>query len=242
MYIGITSASIATRWRQHRSDAIKRGISLIQRAVRKHGADNFSIEHIASAKTYEDLLELEKIIIYQRQTRAPRGYNLTDGGQGCLGMKHSQSARQKFREALLARGMPKEAIEKRSAKLRGRKVSQAEKDRRAAARKERMKDPVYREKIRTVLSRARKGKPLSDLHKQRLSEAKQSWTDEKRESVVEKIRKARTGSHLSAATKEKLRIIMKDRHFSDIHKFRISVAKRGLGMRALGYVRQRATW
>ena len=50
-------------------------------AVEKYGLENFDKETLnTSAKSMEELLELEKLYIKQYNCRVPNGYNLTDGG------------------------------------------------------------------------------------------------------------------------------------------------------------------
>ena len=72
------------------------------KAINKYGADAFEIKPIASAKTLENLKEIEKDLIVQFQTKVPFGYNLTDGGDGVFGFK--QSEEQKKRNGELKRG------------------------------------------------------------------------------------------------------------------------------------------
>lgn len=109
-YVGITTQFLRRRWKQH-VNAQKHAIGL---AIRKYGADEFSCEHIASAKCTDDLIDMERMLIAQYQTMAPLGYNLVRGGDGnfdpseetlalrraaILGRKHSEETRAKLRKA-----------------------------------------------------------------------------------------------------------------------------------------------
>jgi hypothetical protein len=77
-YIGITTRTLAYRWKRHCGDG-QRGIGM---AIRKYGKAAFDWEHVASATSLDNLLELERALIAQEGTLVPRGYNLCGGGEG----------------------------------------------------------------------------------------------------------------------------------------------------------------
>ncbi len=93
-YIGITTRSLNRRWYEHRNVANSCG-KLLAKAINKYGEQAFEIMPIASAKTLENLKEVEKDLIIQFQTKVPFGYNLTDGGDGVFGFKQSEEQRLK---------------------------------------------------------------------------------------------------------------------------------------------------
>ena len=100
-YVGITTRSLSRRWYEHRFVANSCG-QLLGKAIKKYGEQAFEIMPIASAKTLENLKEVEKDLIVQFQTKVPFGYNLTDGGDGVFGFK--QSEEQKKHNGDLKRG------------------------------------------------------------------------------------------------------------------------------------------
>lgn len=100
-YVGITTRSLSRRWYEHRFVANSCG-QLLAKAIHKYGEEAFEIKPIASAKTLENLKEIEKELITQFQTKVPFGYNLTNGGDGVFGFK--QSEEQKKRNGDLKRG------------------------------------------------------------------------------------------------------------------------------------------
>lgn len=100
-YVGITTRSIARRWYEHKFVPNSCG-QLLAKAINKYGAEAFEIKPIASAKTLKNLKEVEKDLIVQFQTKVPFGYNLTDGGDGVFGFKHTEE--QKKRNGDLKRG------------------------------------------------------------------------------------------------------------------------------------------
>lgn len=93
-YVGITTRSLDRRWYEHRFVANSCG-QLLAKAIHKYGEEAFEIMPIASAKTLENLKEVEKDLIVQFQTKVPFGYNLTDGGDGVFGFKQSEEQRLK---------------------------------------------------------------------------------------------------------------------------------------------------
>lgn len=96
-YIGI-SRNARRRWSAHKTEANAGGCRVINRAIAAHGKENFTFEVIASATSWTDLLDLERILIAQEGTHVSldRGYNVTLGGQGILGARFSEAAKKKM--------------------------------------------------------------------------------------------------------------------------------------------------
>ena len=126
-YIGITIQGIRVRWLSHCSAARNSKNRALPRAIRKYGPKAFVVEHIASAKTREDLMALEVLLIKQWNTLAPQGYNLTGGGDGCFapsdetrrkisisgtGRKPNGTTRQKMSAWQIGKPMSQETREK----------------------------------------------------------------------------------------------------------------------------------
>lgn len=91
-YVGITG-DIKRRWREHRR--VDGFCPVLHAAMKKHGIDNFEFTHIADAFTWKDACFLENEFIVSMQTKSPSGYNLTLGGDGTLGFKHTIEERQR---------------------------------------------------------------------------------------------------------------------------------------------------
>ena len=83
-YVGQTTAGVAKRWKLHvrcaRSPKTPAYGNLFSKAIRKYGAEAFEHQTLSLAGTQPELDNLEKIWIILLQTKAPHGYNLTDGG------------------------------------------------------------------------------------------------------------------------------------------------------------------
>ena len=104
-YVGVTSRTLKHRWNEHLYDARKRHAKMaISRAIAKHGAESFTIEAICSSQSWEDVCAVESRLIVQHGTRAPNGYNLSDGGDGAFGVR--KTAESVERSAAKHRGKP----------------------------------------------------------------------------------------------------------------------------------------
>ena len=94
-YVGI-SADLERRWARHRN--ANEG-QLIHRAIKKYGVEAFVFTHVADCFDVETAKTLERAFIVEHNTKMPNGYNMTDGGDGTLGMKKTEEHKQKIRES-----------------------------------------------------------------------------------------------------------------------------------------------
>lgn len=134
-YVGITIRDVALRWQEHQKTRSQN--TALANAIRKHGIEFFTVEHVASARNADDLAELERILIKQHRTMSPTGYNLKEGGvqnfrfaeetrlrmrARQIGVKPSDETRAKLRAASTGRKNPHsdEARAKMSEYRRGR--------------------------------------------------------------------------------------------------------------------------
>lgn len=81
-YIGQTTRPIEERWKSHLFDANTHRPWLISKAIRKYGPDKFLIEPLAEVNTKTELDFCEVLFIQLMGTLAPRGYNVSHGGDG----------------------------------------------------------------------------------------------------------------------------------------------------------------
>lgn len=123
MYIGQTINSLDKRWRQEFREK-----SLLGRALRKHGPENFDNFVLEECEDIDTLNFREQCYIAQFGTIAPHGYNLTCGGRNG---KKSIFTRNKMKNNKNALGLKHSETTKRhlSKVLSGRKFSQLHKDR-----------------------------------------------------------------------------------------------------------------
>lgn len=90
-YIGIAANGVGVRWNQHKHDAIRGATTPLHRAIRRHGASQFTVEVVAVADTWDAICSIEKRAIQDFNTLARRGngYNLSEGGEGPYGVIRS---------------------------------------------------------------------------------------------------------------------------------------------------------
>lgn len=111
-YVGI-SKDFENRWSGHKCAAEKGRGHALHAAMRRYGPEKFSFEIVACARSYQDLRDLERILIAQHGTyiRLGRGYNMTLGGDGVFGHTHSEITRAKMRVARASFVMPPHSAE-----------------------------------------------------------------------------------------------------------------------------------
>lgn len=93
IYIGKTN-NIRVRWNKHKRTAIVKTqgqFSYLHKAMNKYGAENFSIETLGEYDTEAEALNQESYYInLLHANERTIGYNLTLGGDGSLGYKHTE--------------------------------------------------------------------------------------------------------------------------------------------------------
>ena len=99
VYIGKTNRP-HERWIEHQNCVKKYPL---YNAIRKYGRDNFSFEIIAISEIESEINKSEPLYIKQYRSNINRygrsfGYNLTDGGEGISGWKHSTATLQRMSE------------------------------------------------------------------------------------------------------------------------------------------------
>lgn len=104
-YYGKTSMNPPEkRWQRHVAAARKgpddhHRFQYVHRAIRKHGADNFRFEVVGTYDDEAECSQAEIDLIAEHQTNdRDKGYNLTIGGDGALGYRHTARARRKMSE------------------------------------------------------------------------------------------------------------------------------------------------
>lgn len=91
---------------------------LFKKAVKKYGKNNF-VNGILEFCEYDEIFKKEKEWIYNLNTKAPIGYNLTMGGEGCIGYKHTPETMNK----LIGRKISTESKKKMSLAKKGKKIN-----------------------------------------------------------------------------------------------------------------------
>lgn len=157
-YVGI-STQPETRWRHHVQQAA-RGRGRMQRALRKYGKEAFTWEVVEWLPSVHQAKLAEKIYI----ACGLGHYNLTAGGDGVSGWRHTEESAAKIKAAWTP--------EKRAAagqRSGSRKLSAETRNKISAAKTGVGKSEETKQKMRL----AKQGKPLSDAHRASLRVAAQ---------------------------------------------------------------------
>ncbi|MBR1645271.1 MAG: GIY-YIG nuclease family protein [Selenomonadaceae bacterium] len=166
IYIGQTTQTLNRRIGQH-----KRANSVIGQAIRKHGWKNFTVEVLEECDTLEQLNEREKFWIAHFDCKAPKGYNLTDGGDGASSLE----SREKMSESHTGKKLSAEHRKKIGATFKGVQKSPEHRRKIGAAQcgeKNHFFGKHHTEAARIKISEAGKGKPSSFLGKHHTDESK----------------------------------------------------------------------
>lgn len=93
-YVGQTTQRLHRRWRGHVNDACHGSEYPLHRAIRKYGTDAFTVSTLERVGV--EYLDATEIAWIRKLDTFKKGYNLTFGGGGTRGWKHSDAARQKI--------------------------------------------------------------------------------------------------------------------------------------------------
>ena len=175
-YVGQTQRRLRERILEHKKDDL-----YVDRAIRKHGWENFTVEILDECETIDELNEREQYRIAELGTREPNGYNLADGGMGKPGHKCSEKTK-----ALLA------------ALHTGKKHTPESIAKMSKATTEQMKDPA----VRAHLAEINRGKKASDETRKKMSKTRQGRKHT--EESKKKISETNKGRGLSEEARRKL--------------------------------------
>lgn len=100
-YVGFTSRKLKHRWSCHKSTAKIGHQGVLYRAIRKYGIDNFHIEILEEG--WDPKIGLGIREPFWIATLNPK-YNITKGGEGNLGLVHSEEYKRKM--SLMMRSDP----------------------------------------------------------------------------------------------------------------------------------------
>ena len=110
-YVGKTIRELSSRYRQHITHAINgHSHSILYKAIRKYGIDNFSISILFESNDENELGIKEIEFIRQLNTMTHNGYNSTGGGEGTskkVISKEHKNKLQIFNQGIKKRGKSK---------------------------------------------------------------------------------------------------------------------------------------
>lgn len=96
-YIGITRRALSERKRAHKGSAAKGTRGRFYNAIRKYGFEAFRFEVVAHCASYKEAQAEEIRLIAEIKP----AYNITAGGQGCIGYRHSPEELERMRQRAL---------------------------------------------------------------------------------------------------------------------------------------------
>jgi len=151
LYIGKTIYTMDIRKKKHLSSVnTKKKLNYhFYNAIRKYGKENFKWEVIDVANTEQELNEKEKYWIKELNAVSPNGYNLTSGGDGCSGYKHTEESKKKI--SLNNYWLGKEGVNK------GKKFSDEHKKKLSDLHKGKPNNIVYTQELINTLRQQKLG-------------------------------------------------------------------------------------
>lgn len=185
-YVGFTSTSVTKRWKKHCADAASGSTSVFHAAIRKYGPKSFIVEVIHQTEDAEYALKvIEPKFIMEYKTRlCDGGYNMTDGGEGAVGVFVSEETRKKRSDSLKGRVFSEDTRRKISEAKRGvrrsddakKKISEGHKNsEKAKAHVAKMCESwigkTHSETTKQKLSAIHKGRVCSDETKKKISDS-----------------------------------------------------------------------
>lgn len=152
------------------------GKRLLYRAIRKYGRDAFEVKVLVLTDTKEetDFCEISLIGLFE-STNPDKGYNITAGGGGSLGVKMSNETRAKMSKSRLGKPMPEKSrivlaqMNKGNKYSLGKKMTKENFEKLMAVHVGAKRSPEARERMR----QAHLGKKHSEEAKQRMRDAQQ---------------------------------------------------------------------
>ena len=154
---------------QHKRDSSKSRPG-IDTAIAKYGWENFSVEVIEECSA-EKLNERENFWIVALNSKAPNGYNLTDGGDGIVGC--SEETRAKLVAASTGHEVQEEARAKIGAASKGRRPKKETRAKMTTAHT----GKHHSKKTRAKLSEINKGHKLPAKSRMKISASKRKDTE-----------------------------------------------------------------
>lgn len=215
IYIGLTRVALKTRINQHFNYSGRR--SIFQNALRRAGRDGFEFSIIDHADSSSQAQDKERLWIILLNSKAPAGYNLTDGGEGVI-------------------GLDSDSIRRMAESKRGRKATSETRLKMSLAQKRRTWTPEQRkahgEKSRAFML----GRKLPDYWRESISKVQ---TGKKRgplsDATKAKISSSQRGKIIPIEQREAISKRMmgnipwnKGKTFTDEHRQRLSESHRGI--------------
>ena len=173
-YIGITKLKPQERWGNGKS---YKGCVLFNKAIQKYSWQNIKHEILYKNLNKNEACnkEIELIALYD-STNKQKGYNVSQGGEGTIGVKPTEESKLKNRIAHLGKKASLETRKKISESNKGKhnkKRTKEQKKKISEATKKAMQNPILRKRLSETHSgknHRNYGKHLSEETKKKISE------------------------------------------------------------------------
>lgn len=212
-YVGQTIYTAEQRFARHCMPSSFR-CRLLSRAIKAHGAENFSVSVLEEVSSREALDERECYWIEHLNTMSPNGYNMIPGGTGKGEVCEETRARISASRKGKCVGEDNPFYGKKHTEESKRKMRENHVDMRGE------KNPNY-------------GKHFSDEHRAKLSESKLGekhycWGKHLSPETRAKISAANRGKRLSEESIRKMAETKRGRKLSPEHRAKLSASHKGL--------------
>ncbi len=148
-YVGytLTKKSSERRWLEHCKCAEEGSNLVFHQAIRKHGKDSWIHEILQKDISPDEVIDIEKFWIKEcRSHYSEFGYNMTYGGDGCVGVLVTEETRRKMSESRKGKNHSEISKNKMREKATGRSLASSSKEKVGIATLERFSDPLFKEK------------------------------------------------------------------------------------------------
>lgn len=202
-YVGLTK-NLDRRFKRHMS--ANGSAPALHAAIKKHGANNFVFSHICDAFDFEAARDLERMLIQQHNTKAPCGYNLTDGGEGVVGRPMTEKDKQ-VRKIASSAYIAALTQDERSKKYgtKGKKPTPVTLEKRSISMKGKNLGKTHSEEVRAKMSVAHKARTRSPLSEETKEKIRQSLLDRKMPESEKQKHASFLGRKHTEETKAKIR-------------------------------------
>ena len=194
-YVGQTTRDLKIRIAEHKYH----GELYIDQEIQRLGWENFVVEVLEECETLEKLDEREKFWVAYFNCKYPNGYNMTDGGSGFNGRRHTPESIAKMSIAATER-MAARTPESRSESARKREANRSPEERSATAQARELAKPFEVRSARAKACAARR------TPEERSAITKKAWitrrANEAKKTPEEKAATAKSPEELSAIAKK----------------------------------------
>lgn len=121
-YVGITCRGYLERFKEHVHESMNGSKSILHNAIRKYGPDNFDVILLEGGISDKDSCsrEMYYISLYNTMYTSGIGYNMTQGGGGVVGYRHTEDTRRKISNSLSGHVFPESRNKKIQEAMTGR--------------------------------------------------------------------------------------------------------------------------